>query len=555
VNIITSITEAATRWFPQTAALIRDKEAMRSEIFDLQEGMSRLQLELENEGYRRLTVATDHEFDRAHLETLIKLTAAMAIKNPLICRAVNVQSDYVFGRGVRFVAQHPVVQAVIDEHVNYAENQKVLYSHNSMSRQERELQVNGNLFFALPTNPRTGRVTVRDIPTAEVADIIRDPQDYHNEWFIKRTHLDGNNHLSVSYHPALGITKDSGAYLPAWETDRGEIVWNAPVYHASFNQYGRMKFGIPELYPSIDWALAYKRFLEDWTSIMRAFARMAMKISGLGGKQQAAAAKSKLQTSVNLTNPLETNPSPTAASMGLFGKGVNIEPVKTAGATTPAKDGQPLLNMTAAGIGLPNTFFGDASQARGDTLDRPTELKMVARQRLWAVIFSVILDYVLFQSAKCLDGDLRAAGATVQDTVNKFDDSRIKVVVMPTNDDPDTGLAGQPISTKVQIKFPELLERNVTDRVRALVNALTQFGKPLSDIIPDKRFVVRLLLEALNVDGIDDLIPQFVEMWTKNMKVGDDNKPIDPIIIPPLPATPAKGAEDPAQGGDVGANG
>ena len=555
MSIVSKFTERVAQWFPQTAAVLREKAGMQDQIVDLQETMTRLQIELENEGYRRLTVATEHEFDRAHLEMLIRLTTAMVIKNPLMSRIVNVQADYVFGRGVRFIADHPLVQAVVDEHVNYSKNQDVLYSHEAMSRQERELQVNGNLFFMLATNPRTGRVTVRDIPTLEVSDIVRDPDDYHNEWFFKRNHLDGNNQLLFSYHPAIGITRSSGAYIPANQGfDRGEIMWDAPVYHAAFNKFGRMKFAIPEIYPCIDWALALKRFYEDWSSIMRAFARMAMKITGLAGQKQSAAAKSKLQSSISLTNPLETNPSPTSASVGLFGKGVNVEPVKTAGATTPASEGQPLLNMVASGAGLPNTFFGDASQARSDSLDRPTELKMLARQRLWAVIFSTIMKYVVFQSAKCLMGALREAGATIKQQVNLFDDSTELSVVMPNNEDDYFGEAGQPISTFVAVKFPELLERNVTDRVRAFVNAVTQFGKPLTDIIPDKRLVCRMLLEALNVEGIDALIPKFVVMWEKNMKA-EDGKPVDPIIIPPLPGAPEKGAEDPSQGGDMGANG
>lgn len=556
MSIRSFFTESVSRWLPQTAAAVRESKYMQDEIDYLHESLGRLQIELENEGYRKLTAAAgDTEFDRHHLEILLSLTSSMAIKNPLICRTVNVQSDYVFGRGVKFVAQHPTVQAVIDEHVDYCQNQKVLYSHDSMSRQERELQVNGNLFFALYTNPRTGRVTVRDITTAEVSNIIRNPNDYHDEWFIKRSHQDAQQHAVVTYHPALGVTKGTGAYIPSWEgTEPGFIDWNAPVYHVCFNRYGRMKFGIPELYPSIDWALAYKRFLEDWSSIMRAFARMAMKITGLGGKKQAAAAKSKLQSSVTLTNPTETNPSASAGSFGLFGKGVDIEPMKTAGSTTSASEGQPLLNMVASGAGLPNTFFGDASQAKSDSLDRPTELKIVARQRLWAVVFKVIMDYVIHQSAKCQQGDLREAGASLETVVNKFDDSRVQAVIMPTNDNAYYGIVGEPISIKVEVKFPELLERNVTDRVRALVNAITQFGKPLSDLIPDKRFVCRLLLEALNVDNIDVLIPQFVEMWKKNMGV-EDGKPVDPIILPPLPVQLGAGAEDPSQGGDVGANG
>lgn len=553
MSILSRFTE---RWFPSTSAYMKSNAHLRDENWHLEESLTRLQLEIENQGYLRLG-QSEHDFSRVNLDAIIKLSVTMALKNPITIRSVNVQSDYVFGRGVKFVAAHPLVQSVIDEHTEYCENSKALYSHSAMAQQERELQVKGNLFYALFTNVRTGRVIVRDIDTLEVADIIRDPGDYQKEWFIKRTWSDGNGKAHVTYYPALGIDQASGVSLPA-NAEAGDIEWDTPVYHACFNRFGHMKFGIPEIWAQIDWALAYKRFLEDWSSIMRAFARMAMKISGLGGKKQAGAAKSMMQTSVSLGNPLETNPSAAAASTGVFSKGVDIEPVKTAGATTPAKDGQPLLNMAAAAIGLPNTFFGDASIGHGataTTLDRPTELRMVARQRLWSVIFGVILDYVIFMAVKANAGLLQEAGASLAAKVDPFTNQTGYEMVMPKNDNVYYGVVGDPISTKVLVKFPELLERNVTDRVRALCNALSMFGKPLTDIIPDKRLVSRLLMEALNIEGIDELIPQFVAMWERNMTAGDDGKPVDPIIIPPPPPMQSGGAEDAAQGGDVGANG
>lgn len=551
--------------FPRTAGVIRGAQLkhlegrlreMESENVFLGESLTRLQLEIENEGYARLTQFSDHEFDRKRLSDLIKLTVAMAIKNPLTGRAVNVQSDYVFGRGVKFVAAHPMVQAVIDDHVNYPKNQEVLYSHDAMSRQERELQVKGNLFFALVTNPRTGRVKVLDLDTDDIQDVVRDPDDYHTVWFYQRTYTDANNSVVTEYYPALGLTKKVGAFIPP-TFQPGPIIWTSPVYHAKFNYYGKMKFGIPEIYPSLDWSLAYKRFLEDWTTIMRAYARMAMKVTGLGGKKQAAAAKGMFQSSVSLANAYEKNPSPTTASMAMLGKGVDMEPIKTAGSTTPAKDGQPLINMVAASNGLPNTFFGDASvgnHATATTLDRPTELKMVARQKLWAAIFGNIFGYVVYQAAAALSGMLAEQGAKVKTKIDPYTDESIEFVVMPNNDDPAMGSVDEPISTKVDVKFPELLERNVTDRVRALVNALTLFGKPLMDIVPDKRLVCTLLLDALNVPYDDKLIARFVDMWTKNM-TAEDGKPVDPIIIPPPAEKPAGGAEDPSQGGDVGDNG
>ena len=545
-------------WFPGTMSALHESRLRRleDENSHLEESVGRLSLELENQGWARMGETGEHKFSREALRTMIRDCVAMALKNPLTVRSVSVQADYVFGRGVKFVADHPSVQAVIDEHTSYCQNAKALYAHDAMSRQERELTTKGNLFFVLFTNQLTGRVIVRTLDMDEVADIIRDPDDYEQEWFIKRVWTDANDEQQITYYPALGITKRSRAKLPA-NAEPGEIQWDAPVHHVKFNYFGQMKFGIPEIWSSIDWSLAYKRFLEDWSSIMRSFARLAMKITG-AGKKQAAAAKARFQSTASLSSPAEKNPSPVAGAFSIMGKDMDIEPVKTAGATTPAKEGQPLLNMSAAGIGLPNTFFGDASvgnHATATTLDRPTELKMVARQKLWGRIFGVIFEYVIFCSAKAQDGMLAAEGAEVTIVTDLFTNEKIEVLVMPNNDDETLGEVGVPISAKVNIKFPELLERNVTDRVRALTNGLTFFGKAPLDIVPDKRDHVRWLLDALNIEYDDAKIRGYVAMWEKNMNA-KDGKPVEAYIVPPpAPEKPGLGAEDPSQGGDVGNNG
>jgi hypothetical protein len=58
--------------------------------------------------------------------------------------------------------------------------------------------------------------------------------------------------------------------------------------------------------------------------------------------------------------------------------------------------------MVAAATGMPEFFFGDANvgnHATAKTLDRPTELKFLDRQTLWADIHQDILQYVIDQSA------------------------------------------------------------------------------------------------------------------------------------------------------------
>lgn len=516
---------------------------LENENWRVQEAYDQLHLDMENEGYAALTRLATVRMDRRRLGDIIQLATQMAIKNPIVNRTLNVQADYVFGRGVRFVAQDPKVQEWIDEFVNFDGNKKVLTGPTAMRKQERNLQTEGQRFFALYTNTRTGRVIVRCLATEDVADIIRDPEDYERCLYVRRTFESLNGGMVTVYHPCLGITKLSGVGSPqenvlsGMDAPPGEILWDAPVYIMQFNVYGRDKFAVPEVYPQLDWALAYKRFLEDWTSIIRSFARFALRITGMTGRKQMAAAKNMMQTTVSLDNPSEKNPSGTASRIPLMGKGLDIDAVKTAGATTPAKEGGPVLNMAAAAAGLPNHFFGDSSQGNystAKTLDRPTELKMIARILLWTEVFEAILGYVV---------ETRAAKEYgVERTENVFTNEIQMVPKYPSK-----------FNSKVRAVFPDILERNVTDRVRALVNAITLFGKPLTDIIPDKKLVARLLMEALDMPDIDAHLDTFMEMWEKNMNA-EPGEPVEAGIIPPAPIQ-SGGAEDAAQGGDVGANG
>lgn len=532
-----------------------------------QEGLTTIQLELENLTYQRLnqTHSSDYLYTRRHLNNIVELAVNMGYKNPITARTINVQADYVFGQGISFIAKHPWVQQVIDEFVNYRENRKALTSYTAMHRQEKRQQVYGSMFLALFTNRQTGRVIVRNLNTLEVDDVIRDPNDADKEWYIQHRTFENGVRGRVVYHPAYGITQSSGIPLP-WNIknvnigiyEQGEIIWDAPVLHVAANRLGKEKFAIPEVYPQLDWAIAYKRFLEDWTSIMRAFARMAMKITGLTGKKQAAAAKSLLNTSTSLGNFNEKNPSPAGASTGLFGKDVNVEAVKTSGATTSASEGDSILNMAGCGVGLPNTFYGDAGKgnfATAKTLDRPTELKMTSRRKLWIEIFSDILDYAIEQSVYAPEGILALLGATYNEVMDPFDGQVVLVPKFPMNKDPQCGDVGEPIDVCYEVKFPELLERDVTDRVRALANAMTLFGKPLMDIIPDKRLVALWLMEALNIENAKDYIPSFVGMWKENQNVEPGEKATQPWIIPPPAPAGGGGAEDPSQGGDTGNNG
>src|SRR5690606_26615419 len=115
---------------------------------------------------------------------------------------------------------------------------------------------------------------------------------------------------------------------------------------------------------------------------------------------------------------LDHNPPPLTGSTFVAGEGTSLQPVRTSGATVSAEDGRRLLLMVAASSGLPETFFGDASigtLATAKSLDRPTELMMEDRQKLWRDVFINILEFVRLWAVKAPRGPLRSLGRVVDE--------------------------------------------------------------------------------------------------------------------------------------------
>jgi hypothetical protein len=275
------------------------------------------------------------------------------------------------------------------------------------------------------------------------------------------------------------------------------VVWDAPVYHVKVGGLSDMRFGVPETYSALDWARAYKEFLEDWATIVRAYSRFAFQMTTKGGKKGLAAAKAKLGTTIG-TGARETNPPPNAGSILAVPDGQKLDPIRTAGATTKAEDGRRMLLMVAAATGLPETFFGDASVgslATAKSLDRPTELRFCDRQTLWAGIHNDILQYAIDRVAIAPRGKL--SGTWV---INDEHDERRVVLEI----DPETG---EPIDRHIDIDFPPVLEHDKKADIEAVIMAATLDGKAAAGTISPK-VVSRLLLTALGEDDIDDLLDE-----------------------------------------------
>ena len=472
-----SETEVATR----SLAELEDRQTL------LQESISELELALEDVGWIRLTFQALQEFTRAGLRTICEISRVMWLKNPIIKRGVNVQAHYVFGQPVSIVAADPEVDEVIQRFLEDSQNQVELTSPEAMITKETELQILGNIFFVFFTDPTTGRVRVRSIPMSEIEEIRSNPEDAKEPWFYKRTWTQ----MAVD-----GVGSEQRAALyPDWHYHPSNkagrvgdlpVAWGAPVYHIRVNRLSDMKFGVSEVYASIDWAKAYKGFLEDWATLARAYSRFAHKLTVKGGTAAVAAAKAQV----------EAHGRPLVGSTYVGTVGADLSPVRIGGANLTAEDGRRILLMAIAGTGLPETFFGDVSVgtlATAYSLDRPTELQMVARQTLWTGVLERICYFVTVAAIE--------AGKLVG-TIQPEEDGTPRVVLGPDAED------GQERDPATRVVFPPILEHNVKDMVESIVSAVTLNGSAPAGTIPDFLEVSKMLLSALGASNVDALIEQ-----------------------------------------------
>lgn len=462
----------------------------------LKERIAELEFAMEDRDWIQLSMESDREFSREGIDTINKLARLFFLKNPLIRRAVLTQTQYVFGQGVNISASDEDVNAVVQNFLDDPKNRAEFTDHQSRMVKETELQIEANIFFVFFVNQWTGQVKVRTIPVDEIREIICDPEDGKTPLYYKRVYKQKRYNLAGrEIDPAMKTV-----FYPDWKNVEGQSVVqftnkveDAYVYHVSVNKLSDMKFGVSEIYAACDWAKAYKEFLEDWTTIVKAYSRFAWKLNTKGGKKGVQAAKDKVKTSLGVgTGGVENNPSPATGSFWLGTEGTSLDPIKTAGATTKAEDGDKLIHMICAATGIFYHYLvGDPSTgnlATAKAMERPMEMMFRDRQQLWISIYQEILNFVVEQSVKAPLGKLNSMGTIAR---NDFGEEVIE-------------LDGEREKT-IEVSFPDLLEKDTEARIKAIISAATLDGKSRAGTL-EMTMIVKMLLEALGIDDIDEIV-------------------------------------------------
>lgn len=496
MGIIQNISETATRvgssiverrmgYAPgERGRVLNDLELANEAI---QEGLADLQLAREDVGWAKIGGTGEREFDNEQRRQNAEIGRALAIANPLIKRGLAIRASFVWGLGVGISSDetgendgqdlNTLIQAFLDDPGN-----RVTYTgHQAHLDNETALGTDGNRFLAHFTDYRSGKVQVRALPFDEVTEILTNPEDASEPWFYRRqwtqTNITNGQRSTTQhdkYYPALGYEP----IVKQKRIDGREVMWEAPVYHVRDNGLADWQWGVGDVYASIPWVRAYKKYLEDWANLMSALARISYRISGKD-RHATQAARSAMQDAMKYG----------AAGGAVAATNADIEAVPKSGATIDAESGKPLAVMVAAGLGIPITLLmGDpgstGARAVAETLTQPMILEFQGRRELWTEAMRASLNYVIDQAVLTPGGPLRG-------TATREGNRRVVT------------LAGETERT-LTIEWPRLDELSEKEAIEA-ITAADASGK-----IPPV-VTARLLLRALRVRDVDEIIEDLTD--------------------------------------------
>jgi len=480
------IAEIACRNPERADAFAESWSAARNNPVALKETMWELELALEDRGWQRENALAQLEFSRYGIGQLIRIIRIYALKNPLIKRGAEICALYVFGRGVEIRCEDPTPDKVIQE---FLKRNECELGHIGLAQKETSIQTDGALCFGLKTSP--GQVDVQMIDPLEIMDVVTDPDDSSRDWYYFRqwtraefTAEGGQQYVSQEcWYPALGVVMDPpDGFVSAQKIKGKPVNWEMPIFRVKVGSPAKWRWPVPPLYASIDWARAYKDFLEDWATVQRTLARFALMVETKGGPAAIAAYEALLSSTFADANgaQIERNPPPSVASAHVSGPDNKISAFKSAGAQVAPEQARRLLLMVTAAHGMPETFYGDStsgSLATALSLDRPTELKFKEIQQRWQSTLIPILQYRLWIEERMPGSKMREA--------------RKSGTALP----------------QVSVVFPAVLEHEVTSMIEAWSHVATLGGRSgIACGIVDRKTIAKGLLQEVGYQDVDKLL-------------------------------------------------
>jgi hypothetical protein len=486
-------------------------------------------------GWIRMSAQFEQEFSAEGMRQIRAICRLFAIKNPLIKRGLSLRTAYVWAQGVEIAARangkqrgEQDVQAVVAGFLSDPGNERAFTAPAARERLERCLGTDGEFFPTLFTLPTTGQVQVRVVGADEITEIICNPEDRSEPWYYRRVWVqqtlndDGRtvDETKQQFHPAID-------YKPKAKDKRKQfgqipVVWDAPMMHVKVGDLEGWQRGVPDAYAAVDWARAYKEFLEDWARLVKSLSKFAWRLTAKGS--QRTQARTRLATAPTDANGNVSN----VGNVAIIPPEQQLDAIPKSGATVDSESGKPLAAMIAAALDVPLTMLlADPGQtgarAVAETLDLPTELAMGQRRGLWAGVYRRILQYAITEAVRAPDGPLK--GTIVVDGYGR------ETVKLRGN-----------TTTDIQVDFPDI-DAEPEKVIKSIVEASSTGTLP-----PEE--VARLLLTALGVKDVETLIEAMTDddgkfLWPEGPSAATANNPADLALAGGDPAAAGKGSMQP----------
>ncbi len=165
-----------------------------------------------------------------------RLSLLLYRKNVRAFASIELIKDFVLGDGIRFKANDPEVQKILDDH--WEENQWM----DIIEERIRALAIFGEQLYPVFIEEKTGMVTVSSISPFFITQVIRDPENAEQLKAVK-----------VSISSSASETEPDIKTFNLIEKPGDKEVPENPAFLFGVNRVSGATRGTPDLMPSLDW--------------------------------------------------------------------------------------------------------------------------------------------------------------------------------------------------------------------------------------------------------------------------------------------------------------
>lgn len=306
------------------------------------------------------------------LKQLEEMISDMVETNPLMKRGAQLRHSYVFGKGIWFNGLKPSGEALLEDD----DNRRALFSMQGWEELNKAKFTSGNVFVLYD---KTTRKFTR-VPLREIEAYQTDPDSEERIWHIKRKWR-ANGKDRVLWYPLSTYTGPKRHWISEGDK-RTAVSQNAVMYHETSNKQVGWALGVPDGLAAVSWAIAYKNYLENNATLVKAYAKFAWKVTQ--------------QTRRGVDNTATRLASQGIGGAAVHGAGTELQALPASGSQVDFNNGQPLAAMVATALGVPVVAILSSPGAAGgsygaaETLDQPTIIGMQVIQQTWKLFYESI---------------------------------------------------------------------------------------------------------------------------------------------------------------------